>query len=338
MTTNYASVATGGTEVSNLVVTAYDKAVEHVLRAQPLFRNFADKRPVDLTGPSATVRLQMYADLAPTTSALTEYVDPDPVQLGNTTYVDLTLSEWGTLGMSTRKIGLTALSDVDLELAGQIAWNMADSLDIQAQLAIAQNAGLIYFADHSASDAVTALSAGAGATYSGGTGLTSLAADDYITSNLVRQATTKLRANKVVPVKGSLYAHVISPEASADLRAETGAAAWRDPHNYSAAQQIWDGEIGAYEGQFFIESPRVFSNQLGAGSGGSQVRVFNSYVFGRQFLAEAVGEEPHVVVGPVTDGLMRFRRIGWYGFLGWKVYRSTAGVQLNMATRARPTT
>jgi hypothetical protein len=41
-------------------------------------------------------------------------------------------------------------------------------------------------------------------------------------------------------------------------------------------------------------------------------------------LAEAVAEEPHVVIGPVTDKLMRFRPIGWYGVLGFARYREAA--------------
>ena len=44
----------------------------------------------------------------------------------------------------------------------------------------------------------------------------------------------------------------------------------------------------------------------------------------KQALAEAVSQEPGVVIGPVTDRLMRFRPIGWYGVLGWSRYREDA--------------
>jgi hypothetical protein len=50
-------------------------------------------------------------------------------------------------------------------------------------------------------------------------------------------------------------------------------------------------------------------------------KVYRSIVAGKQALAEAVAEEPHVVIGPVVDKLMRFRPIGWYGVLGFKIYR-----------------
>jgi hypothetical protein len=41
-------------------------------------------------------------------------------------------------------------------------------------------------------------------------------------------------------------------------------------------------------------------------------------------MAEAVAEEPHVVIGPVVDKLMRHRPMGWYGVLGFARYREEA--------------
>ena len=53
-------------------------------------------------------------------------------------------------------------------------------------------------------------------------------------------------------------------------------------------------------------------------------RVYRTIVCGKQAMAEAVAEEPHVVIGPVVDKLMRFRPIGWYGVLGFSLYREAA--------------
>jgi len=52
--------------------------------------------------------------------------------------------------------------------------------------------------------------------------------------------------------------------------------------------------------------------------------VYRTIVAGKQALAEAVAQEPSVVVGPVVDKLMRFRPIGWYGVLGFSRYREAA--------------
>jgi N4-gp56 family major capsid protein len=233
---------------------------------------------------------------------------------------------------------LVSLSDIDLELVEQVTWNMVDSLDVQAQGAIVGLAANIAYPVSGAIPA--ALAANAGATYASGAGCTAIAATNILNSNACRYSVTKLRAAKVIPWKANLFAHILSPEVSMDLRQETGAAAWRDPHVYSGVEgsqnMIWAGEIGAYEGAFFIESPRCFSNQLGTGSGGTQVRVFNSYVFGKQFLAEAVGEEPHLVFGEIVDKYRRFRPVSWYSFIGWNVFRSASLFQICAASTARP--
>lgn len=51
---------------------------------------------------------------------------------------------------------------------------------------------------------------------------------------------------------------------------------------------------------------------------------YRTILAGKQALAEAVAQEPSVVVGPVVDKLMRFRPIGWYGVLGFSRYREAA--------------
>lgn len=322
---------TGTGQVAALIATGIDRLMEHELRSEPMWRKFADKRPVDVTGPTATVTLNFAAELAVVRTALTEASDPDPTALGNPTSVTVTLAEQGNYGVNTRKVELTSLSDIPIELADQMAFNQAQTLDEISQASFVGDATKIYRAS---GGTITALAANAGATdyAAAGAGCAAVAAGDVITSKLIRTAVTYLRAQSVMPRKGSLYCGVINPETSADLRAETGAAAWVDPHVYSDPGNIYNGEVGAHLGAYFIESPRNFNSTIGAAS----ARVFNSYIFGKQFLAEAVGEEPHTVVGPVTDSLRRFRRVGWYGFIGWNTYRSKAIVQLATASTVTP--
>jgi N4-gp56 family major capsid protein len=122
-----------------------------------------------------------------------------------------------------------------------------------------------------------------------------IVAADTITSANIRKAVAKLRAGKAVPRKGSMYWCGIHPEVSHDLRAETGAGGWRLPHQYNSNDRIWAGEIGSYEGAYFVESPRMFN----ATDGASSAKVYRTIIAGQQAMAEAVAEEPHVVIGPV---------------------------------------
>jgi N4-gp56 family major capsid protein len=313
-----ANAFTDTSAMSNAVQTAYDKTFEFALRSQPMFRAVADKRPVNTTAPGGSIVLERYQDLATATTALTENVDPDSVAMGNPTTTTLTLNEYGNPVLRTRKLYLYSLTDVDPAIANIIAYNAADSVDVVVQTELRSGTNVIQRKAGTVSYVTTG-------TVSTPVGTTMTTTDTY-TSAMARLAVAKLRTNKAVPRKGSLYWCAMHPEVSLDLRSETGAAAWRDPHNYSAAGNIWAGELGAYEGAFYIESPRCY-NAVDAGTGDNTVRRFRTYYAGQQALAEAVADEFHVVAGPIVDKLARFRPLGWYGVAGWRVYRNEALVR-----------
>jgi len=378
-----ASASLGGTAGgAGLVQKAYDRLLEFALRSEPLIRSVADKRPARQAIPGSTVVLQLYKDLDAKTSTLTETVDPDAVAMSTPNSVTITLNEYGNSVLVTRALELFSLADVDPAIANIIAFNLADSIDQVAATTLRQGTNVIYSGSTATSTAT----------------ITSAAT---LTSANLRRAVAKLRSNKAVARKGSLYWAGIHPEVSHDLRAETGAAAWRDPHNYQDGSQIWAGEIGQYEGLFFVESPRIPSLKDGAdqsalattavtvagtsagftfgvassaviatraevgdkiaGTGiasGAKItkietsgatttftvdtahtapvtatttvtvtpvtRVYRTLIAGKQAMAEAVAEEPHVVIGPVVDKLMRHRPMGWYGVLGFSRYREEA--------------
>jgi len=371
--TTTGSASLGGTiGGAGLVQKAYDRLIEFALRAQPLIRSVADKTPARQSIPGSSVVLQRYVDLSKQTTTLTEQTDPDAVALATPTYTTITLAEYGNAVLVTRALELFSLADVDPAVANIIAFNMADSIDDVAQTVLRQGDNVLY----------------------GGTrtSTATLTSSDTFTSALARKTTAKLRANKAIPRKGSLYWAGIHPEVSHDLRAETGVGSWRQPHEYQANDAIWAGEIGTYEGAFYVESPRLYNDFKGAAKStstttttasgavgatvlavtstsgilvsdavagtnvpsGAQVvsisglnvtidtaittqvtsgasitfthetNVYNTYFAGQQALAEAVAEEPHVVIGPVVDKLMRHRPLGWYGVLGHAIYRQEA--------------
>jgi N4-gp56 family major capsid protein len=371
--TTTGSASLGGTiGGAGLVQKAYDRLIEFALRAQPLIRSVADKTPARQSIPGSSVVLQRYVDLTKQITTLTEQTDPDAVALATPTYTTITLAEYGNAVLVTRALELFSLADVDPAVANIIAFNMADSIDDVAQNVLRTGANVLR--GGSATSTAT------------------LASSDTFTSALARKTTAKLRANKAIPRKGSLYWAGIHPEVSHDLRAETGVGSWRQPHEYQANDSIWAGEIGTYEGAFYVESPRLYNDTVGVGkststttttasgnvgqavlaltstsgilvgdlvagtniptganviavgtgtatldtnittqvtSGASitfthETRVFNTYFAGQQALAEAVAEEPHVVIGPVVDKLMRHRPLGWYGVLGHAIYREEA--------------
>lgn len=231
---------------TSLVQAAYDRYVEFALRAIPLIRDVADKKPAQQAMPGSSVVFQVYTDMTAATGTLSETVDPDAVALGSTTNVSVTLNEYGNASLATRKLELFSLSDVDPAIADIIAFNMADSMDVLAQTPLRQGTNVLY--GGSATSTVT------------------VAAASTITSANIRKAVAKLRSGKAVPRAGEFYWAGIHPEVSHDLRAETGAGGWREAHVYndSGAGQLWPGSIGTYEGAMFVESPRLYTGVDGA--------------------------------------------------------------------------
>ena len=94
--------------------------------------------------------------------------------------------------------------------------------------------------------------------------------------------------------------------------------------NVGTAAKITAISVGATNTTFTVDvanSGTVGTNTLTVTP---VTRNYRSIIAGKQALAEAVAQEPSVVIGPVTDKLMRFRPIGWYGVLGFSLYRDEA--------------
>jgi N4-gp56 family major capsid protein len=381
--TSTASTSLGGTVGgAGLVQKAYDRLLEFALRSEPLLRSVADKRPARQAIPGSTVVLQRYVDLDTKTSTLSETVDPDAVALSTPTSVTITLNEYGNAVLVTRALELFSLADVDPAIANIIAYNLADSIDTVVGTTLIGGTNVLY----SGSTATSTVTVTAAAT---------------IDSADIRRAVAKLRSNKAKARRGSYYWCGIHPEVSHDLRAESGNLGWNFVHAQSnpAVNNIWAGEIGDYEGAFFVESSRmpnakdgadqsalatttptvngvsaaftlgvastsviatraevgdkISATNMGANAKITKIetsgdtttitvsaahtgtvsttvtvtpvtRVFDTILCGQQALAEAVAEEPHIVIGNVTDKLMRFRPMGWYGVLGFARYREEA--------------
>lgn len=325
-----ANAFTGTAALSNLVQTAYDRALEFALRKQPLFRMVADKRPVQQAMPGSSVVFELYQDLTQAITPLNELVDPDAVAAGNPTTVSVTLNEYGNAILVSNKLDLFSFTDVTAGLVNQVAWNLVDSIDLLVQNVLAAGTQTLRTSGGGV------IGYGFGTTPTNPVALTAIDSDSVFTSDMARFAPTQLRTNAVHPNKDNLYTAYIHPQVSYDLRRETGAAAWRDPHNYSAAGNIWAGEIGEYEGACYIETPRAQNVQSGAGAGATQTRVYNTYYTGQQALAEAVAEEFHTVRGPVVDKLQRYQPLGWYGVAGWTLYRPESLIVAQSTSSARP--
>jgi N4-gp56 family major capsid protein len=314
-----ADVFTGTSALSNTVQAAVDQYVRAELRHTPMLRSIADTRPVAVDKPGSSVALYTRADLAPAITPLSETVDPDFVALPNPTATTLTPLEYGNATISTVKVRATSFMDVDPDQRDAVMYNMRDSLDLLVQAVVSGGTNVRYANSKTSTATVNS--------------------QDTIKSIDVRYIVAKLRGNAAAGKRGDLYGAWIHPDVSCDLRSETGAGAWRDSHQYAAPGVFWPGEIGVYEGAFFVESARTKVANDGADgtdAGAGLDAVYRTIFAGKEALAEGVVVEPEVRIGVVPDRLNRFHPMGWYGFLGWSVFRNKALYRLESGSSLAP--
>lgn len=291
--------------------SAYDRLAYFALRPELHFDQLADVKPTNQSMPGSAVIFTQITDLAVASTALNESVDVDAVAISDAN-VTLTLAEYGNASVSTLKLRATSYLPVDQTIANLVGYNAGRSMDTVA---------------------VNVLKGGTNVNYATGgatdpTARNQIEPSDTLTANDVRKVNAQLRGANVASFDG-YYASVIHPDVSFDLRGETGAAAWRDPHTYSQPAEIWSGEVGVFEGFRFMEASTA-PILADAGSSTTLTDIYQTLFMGRQALAKAfsmqegLGAQPRVVLGPVTDKLRRFQPIGWYHMVAYGIFRQAA--------------
>lgn len=299
--------------LSSIVRTVYDRLLYFDLRSQPTFDMLSDVKPALQAMPGNVVTWTYMSNLAAATSTLSETSDVSPVTLA-TTQVSATLAEYGNAVELSAMLRATGFVDVDEGALNVLGYNMADTLDTIARDTIDAGTNVRYSGSSTARNNVTPSST--------------------ITSSDIRYVAAKLRGNKAVPKKQGYYVGLIHPDVSYDLRSQSSSASnasWREAHIYASPEAIYAGEIGAFEGVAFVETPRapIFAD---AGSSPTTTDVYGTVIVGQQALAKAVAIDPHLVQSPVVDRLRRLVNYGWYALEGFARFREAAIYRIESAS------
>jgi len=281
-------------QLSNLIVPAYDRLVTFALRETPTFRaSLVDRRPVNVTNPGDTVYFTWYADLATSETPLNETSDPTSITVANPSRTSVTINEYGAWVPKTIRLQKTAFTKPDMEIAELLARQQGDTIDnlVKAKMDAGTNAY-----DLTAETTKT------------------------ISAAAVRTIRNKMRSKNVAFRDGSNYLAHIHPDVSFDLMSESGTNVWASPHTYVDTTALYAGEVGRYSAIRFIENTRCTHTDAATGVAGT----YNTYVVGQGAMVEATAIEPHTVLGPQTDAFRRFFPVGWYGLLGWSLFRPEA--------------
>jgi N4-gp56 family major capsid protein len=326
-----ADAFTNTTTLANQVTTAYEQYAYFALRDELYFDACASIKPVAQSHRGATVQFNIYTDLAPKVSVLSETVDLDAVAVADS-IVTVALNEYGNAAITSARVRGLSFLMVSEDVANVVGYNGGISFDSLARNVLVAGTN-VYFGNLGAGPRNTLVAAN------------SLKAAD------VRRRVANLSSDNVQRVMNGYYKGFAAPEVLVDLREETGAASWRDPHTYSQPEQIWNGETGAFEGVSWIETPRLsaanlettqggaggFVNGGAAGGGSGNFDVFPVLILGNQALAKTwstlvSGPMPNTVLGEVTDKLRRFVPVGWYWLGGFGRFREQAIRRIEVTT------
>jgi len=227
---------------------AYDRMAYFALRPELYFDQAADVQPTAQSMPGSSVAFTIVNDLSIASSALTESNDVAVTSMSDS-QVTLTLAEYGNAVLTTAKLRGTAFVDIDPVVANVVGYNAGVSLDTIARSALDSGTNVMY-----------ASGLGATALNSTVTSRSGVAAATTLSSLDIRVARARLRSQNV-PTFGGYYVGYIHPDLVADLQGETISGSniqgWRAPHVYSQPGEIWTGELGAFEGVRWIETPRA---------------------------------------------------------------------------------
>jgi len=304
---------------------AYDRLAYFALRPELYFDAAADVQPTAQAMPGASVTFTIVNDLPISSSALSESSDVAVTALSDS-QVTLTLAEYGNAVLTTAKLRGTSFVDIDPVVANVVGYNAGVSIDTIARGALDNGTNVMY-------------ASGLGATSLGSvTARSSVAAANTLSSLDIRVARARLRSQNV-PTFGGMYVGYIHPDLVADLQGETisgsNVQGWRAPHVYAQPGEIWTGELGAFEGVRWIETPRA---PVFAGAGASSTNVYGTIVLGRQALAKAYsmidgnGAYPHVVPGLITDRLRRYVPLGWYWLGAYGIFRQASVMRIESSS------
>jgi len=306
---------------------AYDRMAYFALRPELYFDQAADVQPTAQSMPGASVAFTIVNDLPIASSALSEQIDVNTVALSDS-QVTLTLAEYGNAVLTTAKLRGTSFVDIDPIVANVVGYNAGVSIDTIARAALDSGTNVQYASGLGATTLQSSVTSRSGlANGVSGTGNTISALD-------IRVARARLRAMNV-PTFGGYYIGFIHPDLVADLQGEivgsSNTQGWRAPHVYAQPGEIWTGELGAFEGVRWIETPRA---PVYAGAGASSANVYGTIIMGRQALAkthsmvDGNGAFPHVVPGPITDRLRRYVPMGWYWLGAYGVFRQASVIRI----------
>ena len=272
-TTGSVNAHTGDSETTNAMdpqlKTYYDTQLLENARVSLVYDQFAKKQPLP-KGNGNTVEWRRFNTFAKA-SELVEGVIPTGQKFG-TTNLTGTVNQYGTYTAISDRLELHAYDDIILGATEEMGASAAETQETLIRDALLTNTNVLY-----CDNINLATGAKSGETPKVCSDMHANAETmSVLTPDMVARAVTIMKKNKV-PTIGGKYVAVIHPSVAYDLRKSKE---WIEAHKYSAATQIFNGEIGELHGCRFIEN--VFAPVLDGEYANAEGGVtYATYMFGK---------------------------------------------------------
>jgi N4-gp56 family major capsid protein len=282
---------TGSSGLTPEMQTFYTGYIVDFLKANLIFRQFGEKKPVPLR-KGKTITFHKRVKLPPLTVPLTEGVTPNGQELGMNEIV-ATLNEYGGYATLTDMIDFVAIDPMVSEAVKYISEQAAESIDLITSEVVYSTTNVLY-GDGNADDV------------------------DEVTSGMtmglqyIKNAVRIMKRNNVKPLEGGKYVLIVHPDVGYDLQSDP---AFINAINYAAPQRLLNGEIGEISGARVVETTQA---KIYAGAGDDDIDVYGSILLGKEGYAscDLSGHGIEIIPkqlgsGGTADPLNQRSTVGW---------------------------
>jgi N4-gp56 family major capsid protein len=279
-------------DIPDAVLQVYSRKA--ILKAMPrlVFANFATRE--DQLGEESGERLNFLKyDNLTKGGKLGNETTPIPKRKLSESQVNITVDEYGNAVQVSRRALRASFRRIMDDIATLLGRDYALVLDEMIRDAYLTTANKFYgIKSNTATNQITSA--------------------HKLTTASIKDVIERMKTSNIPPMIRGGDQHFVGIFHPTQLRSLRDDAAWLSPHQYVDTAEIYNGEVGKYEGVVFIETTQIPA-LAGAGSGG--IDVYRGLVFGE----DAVGFSEPVPFELVDDGIEDFKRlqsIGWYSIMG----------------------
>jgi len=270
---------------------AYDRVLLERLLPYLTYLKYGQKKPFN-KNEGDTINFRRFNSLAVALTPLTEGVVPG----GNTlsiTAITATVQQYGDFISVTDKLDMLGIDPIITETSVSLGEQAGNTLDqITRDIIVAGTT--VQYANGKASRVLTAQT-------------------DVVNATEIKKAVRTLRRNNAQPIEGKYFIGIVGPDVEYDIISDT---LWQDVSKYSAAEQIFDGEIGKLYGVKFV---RTSNAKKFAGAGAAGADIFATMILAANaygIVDVGGGSKPQIIVkehgsSGTADPLNQIATIGW---------------------------